>query len=275
MNRPIRLVVLGALAFTALGMSSWADTQDYADTLHRFVDGHGMVNYAGLKANHQSLDRFLKGIADQSPDEYKTWPKNKQIAFWINAYNAITLKSIINNYPISASFFGSFLYPKNSIRQISGVWDKTKWDVMGRQMTLNNIEHDTLRKDFHEPRIHVALVCASISCPPLRNVPYEGDKLDDQLNDQLHRYFTNGKGLRIDRANNVVYFSEIFKWYGKDLVGAPVTGFDDHSDVEKAVLSVMAKHVDEADAKYLRDGSYRIKYMDYNWGLNEQGTKTK
>jgi len=273
MNRPFRLVVLGAFALSALGLSASADTKDYADTLHRFVDDHGMVDYAGLKADHQSLDRFLKGIAGQSPDEYNAWPQSRQIAFWINAYNAITLKSIINNYPISASFFGSFLYPKNSIRQISGVWDKTEWDVMGRQMTLNNIEHDTLRKDFHEPRIHVALVCASISCPPLRNEPYAGNKLDAQLNDQLHRYFTNGKGLRIDRDKNIVYFSEIFKWYGKDFVNGPVTGFDDHSDVDKAVLAVMAKHVSDADAKYLRDGHYRIKYMDYNWGLNEQGSK--
>jgi hypothetical protein len=194
----------------------------------------------------------------------------QQIAFWCNVYNAYTLKAIIEHYPIEASLLKSLAHPKNSIRQIDGVWDKLQWPVMGREMTLDNIEHDTLRKEYDEPRIHAALVCAAMSCPPLRDEPFEGDRLDEQLDDQMRRYLGVPDRFRIDRDKDVVYLSAILKWYGEDFVNTYGTNdaFNKFSEVERAVLNAITRYVDEAE--YLRTADYISKYLDYDWTLNEQ-----
>jgi len=128
---------------------------DYAATLKAYVNNQGMVNYKELKSNREKLDSFLFSVGRLNTESYEKWSDKKKIAFWLNIYNGLTLKAIIDNYPIKSSFFKARLYPKNSIRQISGVWDKLKFNVMGQNMTLDEIEHKTLRKNFDEPRIHM------------------------------------------------------------------------------------------------------------------------
>ncbi|MHC4215019.1 MAG: DUF547 domain-containing protein, partial [Planctomycetota bacterium] len=153
---------------------------DYARVLKKYVDANGMVNYKGLKKDRGRLDAYVGSIASLKRKSYDKWNDKDKIAFWLNAYNGFTLKSIIDNYPIKSSFWRSRVYPKNSIRQIKGVWTSLKFDVMGSKLSLKHIEHEILRKKFNEPRIHVAMVCAAMGCPPLRNEPYEGKKLDKQ-----------------------------------------------------------------------------------------------
>ena len=138
-------------------------------------------------------------------------------------------------------------YPKSSIQQIPGRWDKVQWLVMGQKLTLDRIEHAILRGGdpalvatygpFHEPRIHLALVCAAMGCPPLRNEPYAGERLDAQLDDQVRRFLRNPQKFRIDRGNGRVYLSSIFKWFGGDFIKKYGAGekFAGHSDAERAV----------------------------------------
>lgn len=253
-------------------MSARFSYTPYAVVLKAYVDDRGLVDYRRLKADHQRLDVFVQAVAALDPHTYEQWSNAEKIAFWINAYNALTVKAIVSHYPIKPRFGFSLIYPKNSIRQIPGVWDELTFEVMGRAMTLDEIEHDVLRAKFHEPRIHMALVCAAMGCPPLRNEPYVGDRLDEQLDDQARRFLSNPGKFRIDRRRGLVYLSSIFKWFGSDFVNQYGTDerFPGHRREERAVLHFISRYLDPADREYLEKGAYKIEYLDYDWSLNEQ-----
>jgi hypothetical protein len=244
----------------------------YAKTLSAHVDGQGIVNYTGLKADRKGLDAFVSSLAALDPEVFGKWSDKEKIAFWINAYNALTLRVIIDNYPIKASFFNALRFPQNSIRQIKGVWDEIQFPVMGRNMTLDNIEHDTLRSQFDEPRIHVALVCAALGCPPLRNEPYISARLESQLDDQARRFFKDPGIFRVDREEGRIYLSSIFKWFGGDFVKAygSGTGFKGKGETERAVLNFASNYLDRDEKSYLEKGGYSISYLPYDWSLNEK-----
>ena len=194
------------------------------------------------------------------------------MAFWINVYNALTLKAIVDHYPIQSSFLKSFVYPRNSIRQIPGVWDKLTFSVMGRDMTLDEIEHRVLRARFNEPRIHMALVCAAKGCPPLRNEQYTAAKLERQLDDQTNRFLSNAKKFRIDRENKTVYLSPIFDWFGDDFIKTyrANRAFQGYSAKERAVLNFVSRYLGDPDRMYLEKGGYSLSYLPYDWSLNEK-----
>jgi hypothetical protein len=245
--------------------------QDYADILRAHVDDRGIVDYAKLKENRGPLDAFAARIANLEPEVYDKWSEKQKIAFWINAYNALTLLAIIDHYPIKARFLASFRFPKNSIRQIPGVWDELQFKVMGRKITLDGIEHDTLRAKFNEPRIHMALVCAAMGCPPLRNRPYTGEKLDAQLDDQAARFLKNPDKFRIDRTGGYVYLSSIFKWFGEDFSKTYGTDtFRGRSATEGAVLNFVSRYLTGRDKEFIESGNFRIVYLDYDWTLNDR-----
>jgi hypothetical protein len=246
--------------------------EGYAKTLRAYVDGQGIVNYTDLKADRKGLDAFVSSLAALDPELFGKWSDKEKIAFWINAYNALTLRAIIDNYPIKASFFGGLRFPQNSIRQIKGVWDEIQFPVMGRKITLDNIEHDILRSQFDEPRIHVALVCAALGCPPLRNEPYISARLDSQLGDQARRFFKDPEKFRVDREEGRIYLSSIFKWFGGDFVKAYRSnkGFPGKGETERAVLNFASNYLDRDEKSYLEKGGYSISYLPYDWTLNEK-----
>ena len=251
----------------------------YVAVLGRYVDDRGMVYYKGLKQDRAKLDDYARVLAFVPAKAYDAWSKNDKIAFWINAYNALTLKAIVDHYPIRSTWAGRRLHPANSIRQISGAWDKLQFQVMGRKMTLDHIEHQMLRekdkppadKTFNEPRIHVALVCAAMGCPPLRNEPYVGKRLDRQLTHQAARFLVDPEKFRLDRPGGQVHLSKIFQWFGGDFrVQHPHAGFGDRSEDERASLHFVFHYLPRDDAAWLQAGKYDVKYLDYDWSLNER-----
>ena len=249
--------------------------ETYAQVLKTCVDDTGMVDYKQLKANRTRLDIFALAMTRLDSKIYKNWSDSQKVAFWLNAYNALTLKAIIDNYPIKSSFFKSRIYPKNSIRQIPGVWSKIKFKIMRKNTTLSHIEHEILRKEFDEPRIHMAMVCAAMSCPPLRNEPYTAEKLDAQLNDQTKKFLAEPKKFKIDRKNNKVYLSPIFKWFAADFITkyatkTPIPGQDKNVS---AVINFITKHCEDNIADYLKKGKFKVEYLKYDWSLNEQPKK--
>lgn len=236
------------------------DYQDYADVLQTYVNEDGLVDYEGLQANREQLDRFNQSMGKVSAATYESWNEDEQIAFLTNAYNAFTLQSIIDREPLD-----------DSIRDIPGVWKRRKFALAGSELTLDNIEHDILRKDFNEPRIHVALVCAAISCPPLRNEPYLPEQLDTQLEDQTNKFAASPHGFELDSQENRVYLSSIFKWYGQDF--EPTYGVEDKfngNDKQRAVLNYLSSTLDSPDREFLEQEDYRVGYLDYDWSLNKQ-----
>ena len=248
------------------------DYSDYDAVLKQFVNENAMVNYGKLKARRRQLDAFVSSLGKLSRETYETWNEKQKITFWLNAYNGLTLKVIIDNYPIKSSWLKSRIWPKNSIRQISGVWDEITFDVMGRKLTLGHIEHKILREKFDEPRIHAALVCAAMGCPPLRREPYTGDKLDEQLDDQTRQFLSNPAKFKIDSNKDTLHLSEIFKWFGKDFVNkyGPERNIGRHGKETSAVLNFIAQYLDDFQKKYVLSGNVKIKYIDYDWSLNEQ-----
>ncbi len=245
---------------------------DYADVLKNYVDDAGMVNYKKLKARPEKLEAFIAAMSRLDTSSYDRWKEKEQIAFWLNAYNALTLKAIIDNYPIKSSFFRSRVWPKNSILQIPGVWDKITFRVTGQNLTLGHIEDKILRVKFDEPRIHMALVCAAMGCPPLRNEPYTGEKLDEQLDDQTRRFLTNPAKFKIERGNNTLHLSSIFDWFAGDFVKkhSPASNIGKHKEKASAVLNFIAPHLGEAHKDYVLAGKFKIKHVKYDWSLNEQ-----
>jgi hypothetical protein len=229
-----------------------------------------MVNYKELKNSRDKLDSFIDSMAKLDRTTFEKWQEEAKIAFWLNAYNSLTLKAIIDNYPIKASFFKSRIYPKNSIRQIRGVWDEIKFDVIGKQYTLEHIEHKILRVKFNEPRIHMAMVCAAIGCPPLRNEPYMANNLDAQLKDQTRKFLANPEKFRLEKT--VVYISPIFKWFADDFVKTYGKGdsFAGNKGTKGAILRFVSENLDEAIEKEMETKKLKIKYLDYDWSLNEQ-----
>lgn len=213
------------------------DYSRYRSLLQRYVDDDGMVDYKSLKENRKPLNKFVESIGNLKKQKYQKWNDTQKIAFLTNAYNEIT-------------------HP-----------------VMGRDMTLDDIEHETLRKDFNEPRIHLTLVCAAMSCPRLLNRPYTGAKLEDQFGMQAHQFVRQPDNFKIERDNGYVYISSIFKWFGEDFIktySPDNNNFSDLSDKNAAVLNYLKDHLSKRDRRYLLNGDYNVYYLDYDWSLNEQ-----
>ncbi len=234
--------------------------EDYANVLASYVDDQGLVDYQSLQSNRAQLDKFNNSLGAVSAATYASWNESEKLAFLINAYNSFTLQSIIDRQPL----------PK-SIRDIPGVWKSRKFNIAGTQKTLNNIEHDTLRVEFNEPRIHAALVCAAISCPPLRNEPYTAEKVDEQLKDQSLKWLASSHGVEIDSANKKVKISAIFKWFGKDWVANyGETSKFKGSQKDKAILNFISQHISAQDKQLLEQGNFKINFLKYDWSLNRK-----
>ena len=247
----MRLVTVLILLYfiSALGLhpATWANTvadhSIYAELLNKYVI-NGKVDYAGFKSEEAKLDRYLKLL--EAVDS-KSLSQNEQFAFYANAYNAWTIKLILSRYPDVKSI-------KDLGSLFKSPWKKKIVRLEGLVMSLDNVEHDILRPRFKDPRVHFAINCAAISCPPLRNEPYRGDILNDQLNDSTRSFLNDPRGYRFN--GNDFYVSQIFKWFAED--------FDND------VLGFYLKYAQEDLKQKLETNrdKIKIKYLDYDWGLN-------
>jgi len=244
--------------------------------LQLYVSPAGLVDYAALQAAPEMLTEYLQSLSELDEAALSAQDNAVQIAFWINAYNALTLQAIIDHYPIPAGgAFGGLFGGGQSITDIDGVWDELQWSVAGRQLTLDAIEHNILRKEFSEPRIHFAIVCASLSCPDLRREAYTGLRLQRQLQEQTLRFLNNpSKGLHIERGRERVTVSAIFDWFDEDFdcVGEPLQMAARLSAKRRSVACFIASQLLPSDPRreYLLQEEYSLRFLDYDWRLNER-----
>jgi hypothetical protein len=236
------LAMLLALVFAVTDTQAAVDNAIYAELLGRYVK-QGHVDYKGLKTQEGRLDDYLGSLAEVDPGALS---RNARFAFYINAYNAWTLKLILTGYPGVTSI-------KDLGTWFSSPWKKKIVKIHGETLTLDQIEHKILRPEFKDPRVHFAINCAALSCPPLESVPYEADRLNAQL-DEATIAFIN----RTDRTylkGDTLYVSRIFKWFNEDF----------RPDVEAFVRKYA-----RGELKRKLNGIKKVKisYLDYDWSLN-------
>jgi hypothetical protein len=210
--------------------------------LSKHVSAEGWVSYHGLKKDSVQLNQYLKLLSSNPPQE--DWTANQKLAFWINAYNAFTVKLIVDNYPVS-----SIKDIKKGIPFVNSVWDNKFFEIGGAKMNLNEIEHSILRKQFDEPRIHFAIVCASKSCPKLRNEAFTAEKLEQQLQEQAIDFINDTSKNHFEEEE--INISQIFNWFEKDFTKKMTL---------KEFLKAYSKHDFGLYAK--------VKYQAYDWSLN-------
>lgn len=252
-------------------LASGFDHSLYDQVLKQYVHD-GLVDYQGLKAHPEKLRAYLKQLETLSPEAYEQWSRADKIAFWINAYNAITIEGILRHYPIQyGGIIARIRFPQSSIRQIDGFWDTVFIKVMGRDITLNDIEHKILRGQFKEPRIHFVLVCASIGCPKLASYAFVGDSLEQQLERQARLFIRDPQKVSLDRQKKVLYLSSIFDWYGEDFqkYADEAAGLDRYSKRERGVVAFVLKYLTPADRAFVQKYQPEIEYLPYDWSLNE------
>lgn len=203
--------------------------------LQKHVSKEGNVNYKGFQKDRIALRNYIKTLSEQLPQD--DWTKNDKLAYWINAYNALTVDLILRNLPLQ------------SIKDIDKPWDQRLWKFGEKWYNLNQIEHQILRK-MNEPRIHFAIVCASISCPKLQNTAFTALDLESQLTNATQEFLSDTSKNKI--TENTIKLSKIFKWFAKDFKenGSLIDFLNQYSDTK---ISSKAKK----------------SFMDYDWNLNE------
>ena len=216
------------------------------EQLDTYVDADGWVDYDGWLRDTARLNAYLELLAGHHPNE-ANWSDDERLAYWINAYNAYTVKILLDNWPQA-----SIKDIKGGIGFVNSIWDQEFITIEGQEYSLNNLEHGIIRPKFQDPRIHAAVNCASVSCPVLRGEAYVAERLDEQLDDQARRWFD---GVRNDLSDpSAMKLSSIFKWYGGDFEwdgGSKAAFVERHAGVELP---------DDPD----------FEYLEYDWGINSQ-----
>lgn len=215
--------------------------------LKKYVNKEGFVNYEGFIKDSAAFNRYLDLLSKNHPNE-KNWARNEQMAYWINAYNAFTIKLICNNYPVK-----SIKDIKKGIPFVSDTWTINFIKIEGKTYNLNNIEHGILRPKFNDPRIHFAANCASRSCPKLLNEAFTSEKLDAQLEAAGKAFINDGIRNKISSPKKGD-MSKIFTWFA--------------GDFKKTAPSVVAFLNRYSDVKLADNAD--LNYMDYDWSLNKQ-----
>ncbi len=243
------------------------------EILGTYVDSRGMVNYSILSRKKLELLHVLDIFRDFSRKEYKLMPREDKLAFWINGYNLELIKIILDNYPIQSSRILRLFWPPNSIQHIKGLWDQHKFIIMDEEFTLREINERFFKKEFDDPRLFLAINYGTISGPPLRNEAYCEPTLSQQLDDQVRRFIANGRAIKIERENAIVYLSAVFNdnWYGQQFIAKYGTDlkFKDQVPSVRAVLNFLTNYLPARDVNFLETGNYTVKFMRYDWTLND------
>ena len=230
------------------------DHSGWDTLLQRYVDERGFVDYAAWKsaaADQQALDGYLRLLSSASLSGKTT--REARLAFWINAYNAVTVKGILREYPTSSI--------RNHTAKLYGynIWKDLVLPVEGRNYSLEQIEHEVLRK-LSEPRIHFAIVCASIGCPRLLNRAYTASELDEQLSVNAKAFFADKTKFTYDARRRTIQVSPILEWFATDF-GATT------ADQMRTIAPYLP---DEAAKKLAQSGAANVGYLDYDWNLNDR-----
>ena len=279
---PVRIMRRMALVVALVGWFGIASTRPAAEPvqvggqsadaepLDRLLDLYvrdGLVYYAALRAERAVIDRFVRAIADVPPG-FGSWPASAQKAFWLNTYNALVLRTVIDHYPIRGP---SPNYPTDSIRQIPGAFDDRAHQVGGREVTLDEIEVGILPA-FGDPRVFLALGRGAVGSGRLRSEAYLSSRLDAQLDDVVREFSTTPQHLTLDRLGDEVRVSQIFGWRATEFIAA----YGDlgrtetnRSPIERAILTLIEPMLFPGERAFLSANRFTLRYQEFDWRLND------
>ena len=226
------------------------DHSKFDQALKKYVDDKGLVDYNSI-AKDSGFSEYVQSLQTARVEELS---RDGQLAFWINGYNAVTIDKVIKKKP------------KKSVREtfIPGVWTGTKFFtsrehiVAGKRLSQDDIEHEILRKQFKDPRIHFAIICASMGCPPLPRIAYTEENVQTRLEEETQKYLNSQRGTRIDRAENTLHMSKLFDWFATDFI-----------QKSGSTLAFMQPYLHE-EVRIFLERDPMISYLEYNWALNAQ-----
>jgi Protein of unknown function, DUF547 len=277
----VRLILFALCAATSIALTAVQDpparvVDELTRPFDRVLDVYvrdGYVYYAALKQERSALDAYLRAIANVSPAELNSWPKSRQLAFWINAYNAFVLETVIDHYPIRG---GSAAYPPDSIRQVPGAFERRTFRAGGHSLTLDAIELDVIAQ-FRDARALLALGRGAVGSGRLKSEAYVSDRVDEQLADMEAEIVTRREMVQIDLANNAVSISPLFSWRAREFIAFYTdradTRYIERSPVERAVLGLLVPIVLPLESDFLMKNQFSVVFHDYDWRLNDLATR--
>ena len=266
MRRLVLTLVCVALA-TVIAAAQQFTPAPGAELLHRPLDQildvnvrDGLVYYRALKSDRGRLDRYIASL-NVPAATYQGWSKPQQMAFWVNAYNAFVLQTVINHYPL-----------RGNIKQVPGAFDKLTFRAAGRAVTLDQIEKVIL-PEFKEPRLFLALGRGAIGSGRLRSEAYTGERLEKQLADIQSEFVTNRQLFRTDRLANQISITPIMSWREAEFVAAYAHKADalyaQRSPIEKALIAFVTPHLLPLEKEMLKKNDFRVVFHEMDWRLND------
>jgi hypothetical protein len=269
MRRILRLAPITrsllAMIFAASALTTPRAQSVYDQILDLYVRD-GFVYYRALKLERTKLDGYAASLASESIDAA---PREQQMAFWLNAYNALVLRTVIDHYPIVQR---SKDYPQHSIRQIPGAFERLPHRVAGRTLTLDQIEQ-TILPAFHEPRLYFGLGRGAVGGGRLRSEAYTAARLDVQLKEIAEECVGRSECIQIDREAKTMNVSAIFSWREKDFTAAYAdtapAQFAARSPIERAVLAFVGPKLLTTEREFLANNDFQVTFKPFDWSLND------
>ena len=229
----------------------------------------GLVYYNAVKSDRRRLDSYVAALNGPQARAIDRAPNDEQIAFWLNAYDALVLKTVVDNYPVRGRASN---YPPNSVRQIPGAFDKVTYTVAGRALTLDQIEMQVLA-GFRDPRLYLAIGRGAIGGGRLRSEAYDGATLGQQLASVATEFATGGHLLDIDESSGAVTVTPIVSWRQADFIAAyastAAARFAERSPVEKALLAFIHPNMLPHEREFLERNQFRVQFAQFDWRLND------
>ncbi len=232
--------------------------------LKAYVSESSEVDYAALKADRADLDEYVSRLGESSPtNRPELFPdKAAELAYWLNAYNALVIRGVVDNYPTRSVTHLGYLY---------GFFRRKDYIAGGTRLSLKYIEDKIIRQQYGDPRIHFGLVCASISCPLLPREAFTNELLDEQLERLARQFINNQRNVNIRPGSREVWLNKIFDWYKKDFEEPNESGRG-----KQTLLDYLRRYLQEDKLKVLDAVKKpKIKYYPYNWDLNGLGSRTE
>jgi len=227
---------------------------------------NGDVYYRALKSDRGKLDGYVNLIAGTTVDK---GPRDEQLAFWLNAYNALVLRTVVDHYPINGR---AGEYPAKSIRQIPGAFERIAHRVGGRSLTLDQIEKDVLPQ-FHDPRIYFALGRGAVGSGRLRSEAFTPARVDEQLADVAAECVTRAQCAQLDREANRMSVSSIFSWHEKEFADAYAdkapAALASRSPIERAIVAFVLPKLFTAERDMIAANTFKVAYKPFDWTLND------